>query len=61
MSGIQDGARGPKDGYPTFDLNDPNITDSHNRMLGLLEMCSGLEATNCETVNTTFPAKNTMK
>ncbi|MEK6623744.1 MAG: GTP cyclohydrolase I [Bdellovibrionota bacterium] len=44
--------------YPTFDLNDPNITDSHNRMArALLEMCSGLGATNCETVNTTFPSE----
>ena len=45
--------------YPTLDLNDPNLTDTPNRMArALLEVCSGLGAVNSDAITTTFPAED---
>ena len=45
--------------YPALDLNDPNLTDTPNRMArALLEVCSGLGAVNSDAITTTFPAED---
>ena len=44
--------------FPTLDLNDPNLTDSPNRMArALIEMSSGLGIKDSDVFSTTFPAE----
>lgn len=49
---------GLKIAFPNIDLNDPNFTDSPNRMArALIELSSGLGVSNKEVFSTTFPAE----
>jgi len=49
---------GLKQAYPQFDLKDPNVVDSPQRMArALLEICSGLGSVNSDAMNATFPSE----
>lgn len=49
--------QGLKKAFPDIDLDDPNFTDTPNRMArSLLEVCSGLGADDSEVFQTRFPS-----